>query len=69
MLYDYVKPYHYFNELVGHFLIPKDFLSVFMLVLELISLFFGIVLLLNLILKKVPYLVEIYKARYEKEKE
>ena len=31
--------------------------------------FFGLVLLLNLIFKKVPYLVEINKGRYEKERE
>ena len=59
LLFDYMTPYHIFNDLIGHFLVPTHFLSVFMLILELISLFFGFVLFLNLILKKIPFLLEL----------
>jgi hypothetical protein len=33
LLYDYISPYHYFQDLVGFFLFPQDFLSAFMLLL------------------------------------
>ena len=69
LLYDYMDPKQDFNYLLGTFITPTDFLSFFMLVLQMITAFCGLILLINLVLKKIPFLVSIHRRKYEREKE
>jgi hypothetical protein len=64
-----MDPKQDFNYLLGTFITPTDFLSIFMLILQMISAFCGLILLINLVLKKVPFLVSIHRRKYEREKE
>jgi hypothetical protein len=55
-----------FNYLLGTFITPNSFLSLFMLFLQIISAFCGLILLINLVLKKIPFLVSIHRKKYER---
>ena len=64
LLFDYISPSANFFTLLGKFLAPSSFLSAFMLLLQLISAFCGLILLLNLAAKKIPFNIKILKKRF-----
>lgn len=62
---DYYIPNPNFDSSFGSYLTPTYVLDLLLLLVSLCNLFVGFLILLNLIIKKVPFLGRYYSKRYE----